>query len=88
MAPLSLYEAVQHFKHSMNEHGITPPEHIEPGRLLRFSTNGKAGDKAGWCRLFEDLRGGGGSVGFLNRPYAGGGYGGNGKQYAAGQCDH
>lgn len=34
------------------------PEHIEPGKFHRFSTNGKRSDKAGWCRLFEDLRGG------------------------------
>jgi phage/plasmid primase-like uncharacterized protein len=26
----------------------------EPGRLLRFSTNGRDDDKAGWCRMFPD----------------------------------
>jgi putative DNA primase/helicase len=34
------------------------PESIEPGRLHRFSTNGKRSDLSGWCRLFEDGRAG------------------------------
>ncbi len=34
------------------------PELIEPGRLHRFSTNGKRGDTSGWCQLFEDGRAG------------------------------
>jgi putative DNA primase/helicase len=34
------------------------PEVIEPGRIQRFSTSGRAGDKAGWCQLFEDGRAG------------------------------
>lgn len=34
------------------------PELIEPGRLHRFSTSGKRGDTSGWCKLFDDLRGG------------------------------
>lgn len=34
------------------------PEHIEPGKLHRFSTSGKRGDLAGWCLLFPDQRGG------------------------------
>lgn len=34
------------------------PDAIEPGMLLRFSTNGKRGDTAGWCKLFLDGRGG------------------------------
>ena len=34
------------------------PEVIEPGRLQRFSTSGRASDKAGWCQLFEDGRAG------------------------------
>lgn len=35
-----------------------PPDHIEPGKLHRFSTNGRRGDDAGWCRLFPDTRAG------------------------------
>jgi putative DNA primase/helicase len=34
------------------------PEVIEPGRLHRFATRDRRGDTAGWCRLFDDLRGG------------------------------
>ena len=34
------------------------PEAIEPGRLQRFPTNDRRGDTAGWCKLFEDMRGG------------------------------
>lgn len=34
------------------------PEVIEPGRIQRFSTSGRASDKAGWCQLFEDGRAG------------------------------
>lgn len=34
------------------------PDEIEPGRLQRFSTNGKRGDTAGWCKQFADLRAG------------------------------
>ena len=34
------------------------PEVIEPGRLHRFSTNDRRNDAAGWCKLFDDLRGG------------------------------
>lgn len=34
------------------------PDAIEPGKLQRFSTNGRRSDKAGWSLLFPDLRGG------------------------------
>jgi len=34
------------------------PDNIEPGRMIRFATNGKRGDDAGWCKLFDDERGG------------------------------
>ena len=34
------------------------PEAIEPGRFHRFATSGRRGDDAGWCKLFDDLRGG------------------------------
>lgn len=38
--------------------GFEPPERIEPGRIVRFSTNGKRGDDAGWALLFPDGDGG------------------------------
>jgi putative DNA primase/helicase len=34
------------------------PEVIEPGRFQRFATSTRRGDSAGWCKLFDDLRGG------------------------------
>jgi putative DNA primase/helicase len=34
------------------------PEVIEAGRFQRFATSERRGDDAGWCRLFDDLRGG------------------------------
>lgn len=34
------------------------PEVIEPGRFQRFATRDRRGDSAGWCKLFDDLRGG------------------------------
>jgi len=51
-------EAITEFKAAMRAHGLTPPDIIEPGRLHRFTTNGKAGDDAGWCKLFPDCEGG------------------------------
>jgi putative DNA primase/helicase len=34
------------------------PEVIEPGRFHRFATRDRRGDAAGWCKLFDDQRGG------------------------------
>jgi phage/plasmid primase-like uncharacterized protein len=34
------------------------PEAIEPGRFHRFGTSDRRGDSAGWCKLFNDMRGG------------------------------
>jgi phage/plasmid primase-like uncharacterized protein len=34
------------------------PEVIEPGRFHRFATSDRRSDTAGWCKLFDDLRGG------------------------------
>jgi len=42
------------FRQCMQEHGLQPPDIIVPGKLHRFSTNGKRGDDAGWCRQFHD----------------------------------
>lgn len=38
--------------------GCEPPARIEPGRFVRFPTNGKRGDDAGYAKLFPDLEGG------------------------------
>ncbi len=34
------------------------PDVIEPGRFQRFATTERRGDAAGWCKLFDDMRGG------------------------------
>lgn len=34
------------------------PDDIEPGRFHRFATSERRRDDAGWCKLFDDLRGG------------------------------
>lgn len=34
------------------------PVLIQPGHFHRFGTSDRPGDDAGWCRLFDDLRGG------------------------------
>lgn len=34
------------------------PEVIEPGRFQRFGTSDRRADDAGWCKLFDDMRGG------------------------------
>ncbi|HKF94582.1 MAG TPA: toprim domain-containing protein, partial [Gammaproteobacteria bacterium] len=49
---------IEHFREAMRAAGLEPPDVIEPGKLQRFSTNGKASDEAGWCLLFSDLLGG------------------------------
>ena len=41
------------------ELGAAPdPWQIIAGKIIRFSTNGKRSDDSGWCKLFEDERGG------------------------------
>ena len=34
------------------------PEVIEPGKWVRFATSHRRSDTAGWCKLFDDMRGG------------------------------
>ena len=34
------------------------PKVIDPGRFHRFATSDRRGDSAGWCKLFDDMRGG------------------------------
>lgn len=51
--------AASEFQNAMREHGLEPPEVIEPGRLHRFAGVGKKrGDDSAWCRLFPDEGGG------------------------------
>ncbi|WP_074901258.1 AAA family ATPase [Microbulbifer thermotolerans] len=51
----TLHQVVDGFRAAMQEAGITPPDHIDTdGELHRFTTNGKAGDKAGYYALHTD----------------------------------
>lgn len=51
-------DAPDHFRTAILAALGAAPDVIEPGRLHRFSLNGKRGDTAGWCQLFEDGRAG------------------------------
>ena len=51
-------EAVEQFRDAIRSNGLEPPDVIEPGRIHRFASNGRRGDDAGWCKLFEDQCGG------------------------------
>ncbi len=42
-------DAISQFQDAMRAAGLTPPEHIDTGGVLkRFTTNGKSGDDSGW----------------------------------------
>ncbi|OIQ83195.1 DNA primase TraC [mine drainage metagenome] len=52
---------IDQFKSAIRAYGMTPPDVIVPGRIefYRFPGDGKHGsNKAGWCKLFADGRGG------------------------------
>ena len=50
---------VSEFREVMIAQGLNPPEVIEPDVFCRFPAQGKAnGNRAGWCKLFFDERGG------------------------------
>ena len=53
-----MHDALQAFREAILAALGHAPELIEPGRIHRFSTSGRASDKAGWCQLFEDGRAG------------------------------
>lgn len=46
------------FRAAMMAAGYTPPAEITPGRFHRFSANGRKSDTAGYCKMFDDERGG------------------------------
>ena len=49
---------VQLFLEAVRSAGYQPPDDIIPGKIYRFSANGKRSDTAGFCKMFEDMRGG------------------------------
>lgn len=54
----AMHERIEFFRSAILAALGNAPDVIEPGKLHRFSTNGKRGDVSGWCRLFDDLCGG------------------------------
>lgn len=51
-------DPVSEFRAAMLRELGAAPESIEPGKLQRFATRNRRGDDAGFCKLFEDMRGG------------------------------
>jgi phage/plasmid primase-like uncharacterized protein len=49
---------IDQFRDAMRAAGYEPPAEIRPGKIERFSVNGKRSDTAGFCKMFEDMRGG------------------------------
>lgn len=47
------------FQSAIRAAGLTPPDHIKPGKFQRFPGLDKSrANKAGWCKLFPDGKGG------------------------------
>lgn len=54
-----MIDSIDQFRTAIAAAGLTPPDSINAdGKIHRFSTSGRASDKAGWCQLFEDGRAG------------------------------
>lgn len=51
-------DPVSEFRAAMLAELGAAPESIELGKLQRFATRDRRGDDAGFCKLFEDMRGG------------------------------
>ena len=54
----AMHDASSEFRNAMLSALGHAPDVIEPGRFYRFSTNGRRGDTSGWCKMFDDRRGG------------------------------
>jgi phage/plasmid primase-like uncharacterized protein len=51
--------AIDEFIDKIRAYGMEPPDTLEPEKIHRFPGNGKnKGNMAGWCKLFEDKKGG------------------------------
>lgn len=53
-----MHDAIQAFHEAVHLAFGHAPESIEPGKLHRFPTSDRRGDDAGFCKLFDDQRGG------------------------------
>jgi len=59
MAERLISEVAAGFRDAIRDQGLEPPEIIEPGTMHRFPGVGKKpSNRAGWCRLFPDGKGG------------------------------
>ena len=56
-----MYGIIDALKIEISNHGMTPPEHIEPGKMTRFSDDGGK-NKNGWCTLFVNPDGSAGGA--------------------------
>lgn len=55
----ALSDPINMFRCEIQNHGLQPPDNIQPGKIHRFPGQGKKpGNDAGWCKLFDDMRGG------------------------------
>src|SRR5689334_23008296 len=54
-----MIDASERFREHMRSVGFEPPPHIERGRFHRMpGVDKRPGNTAGWCKLFDDGRGG------------------------------
>jgi putative DNA primase/helicase len=52
-------DPINQFRDAIAAAGLTPPDAIEPGKWIKFPGYQKsAKNRAAWCILFDDLRGG------------------------------
>jgi phage/plasmid primase-like uncharacterized protein len=56
-----MYGIQEALKTEISNHGMTPPENIEPGKMNRFSDDGGK-NKNGWCSLFINPDGSAGAA--------------------------
>ena len=49
-----MHDAALKFADAIRNAGLRAPEEIISGRLVRFSSNGKSGDKAAWYVFHDD----------------------------------
>jgi len=45
-----MYEAIDSLKSEISSHGMVPPDHFEPGKMVRFSDDGGK-NKNGYCEM-------------------------------------
>ena len=56
---IAMNNASDEFRQTIMAAGLEAPTYIEPGRILKFSGHQKSDrNKASWCLMFEDKRGG------------------------------